>query len=84
MSNAPKPCTYCDHTTYYYFPKMALPIDSATTVLGMAALKHQTGAFFEFSMISCQNCGLAQMFLTSPDAVRQQVPGSQIIQAQRT
>ncbi len=84
MSNAPKPCSYCGHTTYHYFPNMALPVETATTVLGMAAMKHQAGSFFSFSMIACQNCGLTQMFLTNPDAVMRAVPGAQLIAAGRT
>jgi len=84
MSNAPKPCTFCGHATYHYFPNMALPIETATTVLGMAAVKHQSGRFLAFAMIACQSCGLTQMFLTNPDAVRAAVPGAQLITAQRT
>jgi hypothetical protein len=84
MSNAAKPCAFCGNTTYYYFPNMTMPIGIAGKFLGMQASTHHSGHFATFTMIACQGCGQMQMFMTNPQQVMAEVPGSQMITATRS
>lgn len=61
---------------FHYMPQMRIPVEFASTLLGMNVTRQVGGRFWTFTLVVCDQCGFTQTFTTNGPELAQCVPGS--------
>ena len=71
-----KPCAHCGNAAFHYMPDMRLPVEFASSLLGMNVTKEIRGRYWTFTLVVCDHCGCTQTFTTNGPQLAQWVPGA--------
>jgi hypothetical protein len=80
VMNTLKPCSYCGHTSFDYFPNVAMDFGFMSSLLGLRA-RQGSGKWWMLTIVACKQCGNTLIFTTNAQELCQHVPGAQVVQA---